>query len=376
MSEPIIRGLTASHSNNEFTPNWRNIAFVAPLHTIGLLAWPIYLLFFGGDVGWQEIAVFVFMYAFGAVGIDVGYHRGFSHRSFEMGRFLRWICLAGGSSAAEGTVLSWCSDHRRHHRYQDTLRDPYNVKRGFWWAHMGWIIGSPTTTDYSNCPDLEKFASIRNQQKFYPLWLLTFGFLLPLGIGFVIGRPLECFLFGGLFRMVMINHATFLINSYAHYFGRQPYSKEISAKDSLICALLAQGEGWHNFHHKFPFDYRNGHRFYHYDPTKWFIYLAKTLGLAKALKRTPAGEIYRARIQAASSNKEIECSTLKSMKESLDEALRRWDIRHLEWVKTKADLSQRGGERWLQLQADVREAQSELKIRYRTWARQLRASDT
>ena len=288
----------ASHSSAPFSPNWFNICFVVPMQIMGLLAIPLYFLSTGTDIHWQEIFVFFLMFALGAIGIDVGYHRGFSHRSFEMSPFLKVLALFGGASAAEGSVLAWCSDHRRHHRYQDTEKDHYNVRRGFWWAHMGWILGSPTSTDFSNCPDLAKDPLIRFQNKTYALWFILSGLGLPLALGFLLGRPLECFLLGGLFRLLFLHHSTYLINSYAHYFGKKPYSKEITARDSLLCALLAQGEGWHNFHHRFPFDYRNGHRFYHYDPTKWFIYFGQFLGLTKSLKRTSACEIYRARIQA------------------------------------------------------------------------------
>ncbi|MBN8554758.1 MAG: hypothetical protein J0L93_04870 [Deltaproteobacteria bacterium] len=349
-----------------FSPNWLNISFVVPIHLAGLLAWPIYVAM-GGGIQWQECAAFVFMFALGAIGVDVGYHRGFSHLSFKMSTPLKILALFGGASVAEGSVLTWCSDHRRHHKFQDTDQDPYNIKRGFWWAHIGWIFGNATTTNFANCPDLERDPWIRNQHKYYIWWLLVSSFLLPLGIGFLLGRPLATFLFAGLTRLMFIDHCTFLINSYAHYFGRRPYSTEITARDSLICALLAQGEGWHNFHHRFPWDYRNGHRFYHYDPTKWFIYFGQFLGLTRNLKVTPAPEIYRARIQTLKGKVQSDCPKFSKVSESLDAALLKWHHLSMEWQSFKNGIGHAGSEQMQQIAKNLEEAKQDFKEKFNEW---------
>jgi len=362
-----------SDSSSGFTPNWLNISFVVPMHLIGLLAWPTYLYLSHGDIRWPEIAAFVFMFILGSIGVDVGYHRAFTHRAFHMSPFMRLLGLFGAASVGEGSALTWCSDHRRHHRFQDTDQDPYNVRRGFWWAHMGWILGSPTSSDFTNCPDLLKDKLVINQHKYYPIWLVLSCFLLPLGIGFLLGRPLQVFLFAGFTRLFLINHFTYLINSYAHYFGRRPYSSGITARDSLVCAILAQGEGWHNYHHRFPYDYRNGHRFYHYDPTKWFIFVAQFLGLTSNLKRTPAHEIYRARIQT----KRQWISAPKTphfakLEEALDVSLAQWQEWHNELARIRFQMGEKGSKRIQTLKANANRARHEFKILYAEWKQWLK----
>ena len=232
---------------------------------------------------------------------------------------------------------------------------------------MGWLLGSPTTTDFSNCPDLERDRLVRFQHRYYILWLIVSCFLLPLGLGFILGRPLACFLLAGLTRLFFVNHVTFCINSYAHYFGRRPYSVDLTARDSLICAILANGEGWHNFHHKFPFDYRNGHRFYHYDPTKWLIDLFRLLGLARDLKSTPAQEIYRAKIQTQRTKIVKEPMQLKTLSESLDAALAKWTLLGLEWQKFKSDIEIRKSGQLKVLKKRLRLARREFQLCYSSW---------
>src|SRR5665213_2160392 len=157
---------TIGDSARSFGPNWTNIAFFLPIHLVGILAWPIYLIL-GGGIHWQECAIFFLMFLLGIIGINMGYHRAYSHLSFKTSPLLKFLVLVGGASVAEGSALAWCSDHRRHHKFQDTEKDPYNIRRGFWWAHMGWLIGSNTTTDFSNCPDLQRDRLMQNQHRYY-----------------------------------------------------------------------------------------------------------------------------------------------------------------------------------------------------------------
>ncbi|MDB5037939.1 MAG: hypothetical protein JWQ35_1467 [Bacteriovoracaceae bacterium] len=363
---------SVSDSTRKFSPNWLPIFYFGFVHTLGLLAWPTYLLL-GGGIHWQEFAIFFFMFFMGIIGINVGYHRACSHLSFKMSSLMRFLVLFGGASVAEGTLLVWCSDHRRHHKFQDTEKDPYNINRGFWWAHMGWMIGSPSTTDFSNCPDLVRDPWIRHQNKYYGLWLVVSCFLLPLGLGFLLGRPIAGFLLGGLMRLFLFNQFTFLINSYAHYFGRRPYSTELTARDSLICAIFAHGEGWHNFHHKFPFDFRNGHRFFHYDPAKWIIYFGQFVGLTSRLKTTPVQEIYRARIQTHRQKVVTECAHVKTMSEALDAALEQWTSLGLEWTRLKAEFGRKSAQMKI-LSQQSKTARQEFKVAYATWKQSLKAA--
>jgi stearoyl-CoA desaturase (delta-9 desaturase) len=360
------------NSAEVFTPNWMNILFLIPMHLAGLIVWPIYLAM-GGGIHWQECAIFVLMFSLGVIGINVGYHRSLSHLSFKMSPVLKALALFGGATVAEGSVLTWCADHRRHHKFQDTDNDPYNIRRGFWWAHMGWILGNTTTSDYSNCPDLQRDPMIRNQHKYYFIWFMVSSFVFPLALGFLVGRPLAAFLFAGVTRLMFINHCTYMINSYAHYFGRQAYSTEITARDSLICALLAQGEGWHNFHHRFPWDYRNGHRFYHYDPTKWFIYFGQFVGLTRDLKMTPAPEIYRARIQTLKGRVQSDCPDFGRISESLESALAHWQRLNLEWQRFKEEMEQSSKDQIVNIRRSLELARRDFKIKYQEWLIELRA---
>lgn len=369
-------------SNAAFQPNWLNISFLVPAHLGGLLLWPLYV-YFGGGIQWQEIAVFVFMFVFGVFGINIGYHRSLSHRAFKMSPGLKLFTLLGAASTMEGSVLTWCSDHRRHHKYEDTDRDPYNIKRGFWWAHIGWIIGAPTSTDFSNVPDLEKDPLIRHQYKYQAFWIVGMAFLLPLGLGFLLGRPLACFLLGGLTRLFLINHFTYMINSYAHYFGRRPYSTQITARDSLLCAFLAQGEGWHNFHHRFPFDYRCGPKWYQYDSAKWLIKLGSYIGLTSELKETPAVEIYRAQIQVQYDKFPELISTknpkLLSMTEQLELSFNNWHKQSIEWEqewkRLKQDWSRERSKQVKAMRAKMLKAKKDFQANYYAWKRSLSAPD-
>lgn len=354
-----------STSSEPFSPNWRNISFVIPLHLLGLLAWPIYVLM-GGSISWVEVSLFFFMYALGAFGICAGYHRGFTHRAFTMKPLVKYFGLFAGASAGEGSALSWCSDHRRHHLHEDTPLDPYNVKRGFWWAHMGWLLGSPTSTDFSNCKDLSQDAAFQHQHKFYILWFLASSFLLPTLLGALFGRAWEAFLLAGFTRLMLLNHATFCINSWAHYFGRQNYSTKITARDSLLLAIFAWGEGWHNYHHRFPFDYRNGPKATHWDPGKWMIYGLSKMGLVSDLKVTPEFEILKARMEVL---KERAAQTAKSPKQEalehrMAELYQTWRKSYIEWVQLKKNWKQERSEDITRLREQMKEARAEFRRNY------------
>lgn len=356
----------ASDSTQPFQFNWTNTLFIIPVQVIGLVAWPLWAYFHGG-FQWAEVAIFVFMYCFSCMGISFGYHRGLSHRAFRMNKIAKFYALFAGAGAVEGSALSWCSDHRRHHRYEDTPKDPYNVKRSFWWAHMGWIIGSPTSTDYSNSADLENDPMVRNQSEYYILWMLASAFGLPLFLGFLVGRPLEALLLAGFTKVAVLQHVTWMINSYAHYFGRQLYSKKITAKDSLFLALLSNGEGWHNFHHRFPFDYRNGHRFYHWDPTKWLVYLGQYVGLTSHLKRTPETEVYKARIEAQSLEEGHWDLHLQRLNESLENALAEWRRWSFEKQKMLSEKSGAFDHQIHEIRQKMEESKQEFRLVYAEW---------
>ena len=233
--------------------------------------------------------------------ITAGYHRHFAHGAYECRWFVKAFYLMFGAAAFQHSVLSWASDHRRHHLNIDEDLDPYNIKRGFLWAHVGWLmVKRPQPDDFSNIPDLVADPMIRLQHRFYVPLAIAMGFGMPLAIGYAIGYPWGCLLWAGVLRTVLVHHSTFFVNSLAHTLGKRPYSIAVSARDSVVTALLTMGEGYHNFHHRFATDYRNGVLRHQWDPTKWLIRALAGIGWAWGLSRTP-----REKIVAA----EIECDT-------------------------------------------------------------------
>ena len=240
----------------------------------------------------------VLLYANG-LAITTGYHRLWSHRTYDAHWSLRLIFMLFGAMALQNSVLMWASGHRSHHQFVDNDdRDPYSAGRGLWFSHIGWMLRRYPSgeTDLSNVRDLQRDPIVAFQHNYYYPLAIGLNVLVPLGLGWLHGDLWGVFLLAGVLRLVVSHHLTFLINSVAHAFGRQPYSDEHSARDNGWLAFLTYGEGYHNFHHQFAHDYRNGVRWWHWDPSKWIICSLSWLGLTRKLKRTPAVVIQRARL--------------------------------------------------------------------------------
>jgi stearoyl-CoA desaturase (delta-9 desaturase) len=283
---------------NEVTPrqhvNWLNSIFLVGTFLVAAVGTPWYIAVRG--LGWPESLTFVCLWL--AVGISVtgGYHRLFAHRTYQAAWPVRLAYLVFGSAALENSVINWAADHRVHHSNVDHDRDPYNIQKGFWWAHMGWIFFSNDPPGQSVVRDLLEDPLVRWQARWYAVIGITVAFGIPLAVGLATGRVLGCLLIGGVLRVVVSHHGTFFINSLCHMVGRQPYSREHSARDSSVMAVVAFGEGYHNYHHSFPFDYRNGVKGWHFDPAKWTIYGLSAVGLTRDLRRASDAVILKARI--------------------------------------------------------------------------------
>lgn len=228
------------------------------------------------------------------MGITAGYHRLWAHKSYEAHFLTQVFLLLCGTGALEGSLKWWAGGHRVHHRYTDTPKDPYNANGGFWYAHMGWMLQKPDPkyNTKSDIRDLDACPMIRAQHKYYFLIgpFMAFAFpTLVAGLGW--GDYMGGYFYAGLCRLFFVHHSTFCVNSVAHYFGEHTFDDIRSPKDSVITALLTLGEGYHNFHHEFPNDYRNGIRWYHYDPTKWLIKGLNLIGLTRNLKTFSHNEI-------------------------------------------------------------------------------------
>ncbi len=210
-----------------------------------------------------------------------------------------------GAAAFQQSALAWASQHRDHHRYVDTDNDPYNIKKGFFWAHMGWLFFGKYRFYYANAGDLVDSKLVLHQARHYPLWSLTAGVIVPMILGVWAGHALGAFILCVCFRTVFVHHGSWCINSVCHTFGKKTYDARSSARDHWLVALITFGEGYHNFHHRFPNDYRNGIKWYHWDPSKWILFLFEKLGLVWKVKRASESRILEAKLKAA----EIESMT-------------------------------------------------------------------
>ncbi len=230
-----------------------------------------------------------------SLSITAGYHRLFSHPTYKAHGILRVFYLFFGAASLQNSALKWSSDHRIHHGNVDKEEDPYNIQKGFWWAHIGWVVSQAPEPDLSNVPDLQKDKMVMWQHRNYLLLAIISVGVVPFCLGLLWGDPIGALLITGFLRLVIQWHSTFSINSVAHVLGRRPYSLANSARDSFITALVTMGEGYHNFHHRFANDYRNGVRWFHYDPTKWWVWTMSKIRLTSDLKRVPKRAIQNAR---------------------------------------------------------------------------------
>lgn len=234
------------------------------------------------------------------MGITAGYHRLWAHTSYSASLPLKIYLAAVGGGAVEGSIRWWSRDHRAHHRYTDTDKDPYSVRKGLMYSHIGWMIlkQNPRRIGRTDISDLNEDAVVVWQHKHY-LWVVVFmGLIFPSAVaGLLWNDWLGGFIYAGILRVFFVQQATFCVNSLAHWLGDQPFDDRNSPRDHVITALVTLGEGYHNFHHEFPSDYRNAIEWHQYDPTKWTIWTWKQLGLAYDLKQFRQNEIEKGRIQ-------------------------------------------------------------------------------
>jgi stearoyl-CoA desaturase (delta-9 desaturase) len=233
-------------------------------------------------------------------GITAGYHRLWAHSSYSATLPLKIYLAAVGGGAVEGSIRWWSRDHRAHHRYTDTEKDPYSVRKGLLYSHIGWMVmkQNPKRIGRTDISDLNEDPVVVWQHKHY-LWVVAFmGLIFP---AFVAGLLWDDwkggFVYAGILRIFFVQQATFCVNSLAHWLGDQPFDDRNSPRDHVITALVTLGEGYHNFHHEFPSDYRNAIEWHQYDPTKWIIWIWKQLGLAYDLKQFRSNEIEKGRVQ-------------------------------------------------------------------------------
>ncbi len=264
------------------------IAVLLPLAGFGVAIASVW----GWGFGWVDFGVLAGMYLLSALGITVGFHRLFTHRSFETTAIVRFVLAALGSMAVQGSVLRWVAQHRRHHQYSDQVADPHSphhqgsgllgMIRGFWHAHLGWAFKPDVGGLERYVTDLMKLKSVRVASALFPLWILV-GLAVPTILGGVLtgtwGGAVFGLLWGGLVRVFLVHHVTWSVNSVCHIWGSRPYASRDLSRNNAVCGVLALGEGWHNNHHAFPTSARHGLRWWQLDVSYYVIRALAIVGL-------------------------------------------------------------------------------------------------
>jgi len=262
---------------------------------------------------WSDIGIMVGMYVVCAFGTTIGFHRYFTHKSFETGNGLKATLAILGCMTMQGPLTQWVTDHRKHHALSDKEGDPHSphaghgdgplaAVRGFVHAHVGWMftnMGMEQGMAYGK--DLYEDRLIRWIDRLYLLWVvLTLG--IPFAIGYAFGgvdRGLEAMIWGGLIRIFLYQHATFSVNSMCHMFGRKDYRARDESRNNWLVALLVFGEGWHNNHHAFPASARHGLHRFQVDLSWVVIRTLQRLGLVWDVVVPDEAQLRRRRIQRA-----------------------------------------------------------------------------
>jgi stearoyl-CoA desaturase (delta-9 desaturase) len=269
------------------------------LFAAGLLLW-------GGGFSWVELVLLLVMYLITGLGITVGYHRLFTHRSFETSRVMQFIIAVSGSMAVQGPLLRWVAVHRRHHQFSDRPDDPHSphhqgqgflgMIKGLWHSHLGWLFRPDPPQLARYVTDLRQSKALRVASNLFPVWVLA-GLLIPAVLGGLLTWTwmgvLSGLVWGGLVRIFAVHHVTWSINSVCHIWGRQPYRCQDESRDNFIFGVLGLGEGWHHSHHTFPTSARHGLRWWQFDASYYCIKVLSFLGLAWNVK-VPTRQAQRA----------------------------------------------------------------------------------
>jgi stearoyl-CoA desaturase (Delta-9 desaturase) len=263
---------------------------VVPFLLLSVAAWQVW----NQALHWRDLAIFGAVYVVTGLGVTVGFHRLFTHRSFKTSRALRGIFAALGSAAIEGPVISWVADHRKHHTFSDEQGDPHSphvghgggwrgTLRGLFHAHMGWLfIHTERGAKERFARDLIDDPVVSFVDRTFLLWAVV-GLAVPFALGYAIGGTLvaglTALLWGGAVRVFLLHHFTYSINSVCHVFGRRQFATDDESRNVFLLALPTFGEAWHNNHHAFPTSAFHGMRRWELDPSAVVIWALERLGL-------------------------------------------------------------------------------------------------
>lgn len=280
------------------------IAVILPF--LGFVA--VVVSLWGRGFSWVDFGLLSGMYVVTGLGITVGYHRLFTHRSFETNRAMQFLLGVSGSMALEGPLLRWAAIHRRHHQYSDAQEDPHSPHQqgegirglvsGLWHAHMGWFFqpDPPNLSHYVK--DLRQSSLLRMVSALFLVWVAV-GLLIPAVLGGLLTGTwtgvASGLVWGGLARIFLVHHVTWSVNSLCHLWGAQPFHTGDQSRNNFLFGALGLGEGWHNNHHAFPTSPRFGLRWWQIDVGYWFIHGLSLLGLASTVRsrlQTVAGDTH------------------------------------------------------------------------------------
>ncbi|KNZ60028.1 hypothetical protein VP01_1624g4 [Puccinia sorghi] len=280
---------------------WSNLFFFVSVHLVGIYG-TIYISPIH-KISWQTLLLTILSWQLATFGITIGYHRLWSHKSFKAATPLKCFLSLIGCLGFQGSIKWWVLRHRLHHRWTDSQFDPYNSKNGLFFSHMGWIFRKPKYEKLKliDQTDLNQDPVVRFQHKHYVPLSIFMGFILPyLLSGYVLNcnrqSSLDGLIWAGFVARILIWHFTFLINSFAHYYGERSFDLDISARSNFLLAVFTGGEANHNYHHVFPKDYRNGPDSLDWDPSKWIIYLLhRYTSLVPKISYTDSREVEQVR---------------------------------------------------------------------------------
>ncbi|KAH8399419.1 hypothetical protein KR215_009899 [Drosophila sulfurigaster] len=302
---PVAAAAPATEAKKAATPEpfktqivWHNVVLFIILHSTALYG--LFLIF--AENAYLEIIPIYFTSVLGGLGITAGAHRLWSHKAYKAKLPLRIFLMLCQSLAFQNSIWEWTRDHRVHHKFTDTHADPHNSRRGFFFAHMGWLLckkhpdvgGKGKHIDMS---DIEADPVVRFQKKYYFVVMPICCFVVPMMIPYYfMGTSLKvCFFTCSMLRYCLSLHATWLVNSAAHFYGMKPYDMSISSANSKWVANLTLGEGWHNYHHVFPWDYKAAElgSTYNANWTTGFLDAMAKIGQAYDLKYVTKEMVYR-----------------------------------------------------------------------------------
>jgi stearoyl-CoA desaturase (delta-9 desaturase) len=304
---PEIRGVIRLTSAQLAVQRRVTLLFtLIPFVAVGLAMWQLW----GFGIGALDLTLFLAFYAFTGLGITVGFHRLFTHRSFKAVRPLRVMLAVAGSMAVEGSVIDWCATHRRHHAFADQFGDPHSphlaqaagvkgVLLGLWHGHMGWLFEGEATDPQEWAPDLVDDADITRISKWFP-WLTLTTFIAPPVIALALTQSFTAaftaFLWGSLVRIFLLHHVTWSINSICHFYGKEAYKARDESKNVWALSSISFGESWHNNHHAFPWSARLGLKFWQVDLGWYAIKTLRALRLVRDIKVPSQAQLAKRKI--------------------------------------------------------------------------------